>query len=98
MEARNTADSIAHQTEKTLNEAGEKIPSEARGKIEAALNDLKAVLKDENATKEQINAKVDALGKVSEELYKSAAQGGQNPGANANSGKKDDDVIDAEVE
>lgn len=98
VEARNTADSIAHQTEKTLNEAGEKIPSEARGKIEAALNDLKAVLKDENATKEQINAKVEALSKVSEELYKASAQGTQNPGANANSGKKDDDVIDAEVE
>ncbi|MBQ2431436.1 MAG: molecular chaperone DnaK [Campylobacter sp.] len=102
VEARNQADGIAHQTEKTLNEMGEKIPAELRANIESALNDLKAVLKDENATKEQINAKVEALSKAAEQMYKqaSANQGGANGGSqNAQGGKKaDDDVIDAEVE
>ena len=102
VEARNQADSIAHQTEKSLSEMGEKVPGDLRAKIEGALNDLKAVLKDENASKEAINSKVEALSKVAEDLYKAAsanqgAQGGsQNSGANG--GKKDDDVIDAEVE
>ena len=102
VEARNQADGIAHQTEKTLNEMGEKIPAELRANIESALNDLKAVLKDENATKEQINAKVEALSKAAEQMYKqaSANQGGANGGSqNTQGGKKaDDDVIDAEVE
>ncbi|MDA3078830.1 MULTISPECIES: molecular chaperone DnaK [unclassified Campylobacter] len=105
VEARNQADGIAHQTEKTLNEMGEKIPAELRANIESALNDLKAVLKDENATKEQINAKVEALSKAAEQMYKqaSANQGGANGGSQNGSGnaggkKADDDVIDAEVE
>lgn len=98
VDARNQAEAIAHQTEKTLNEMGEKIPGELRANIESALNDLKSILKDENATKEQIDAKVANLSKVAEEMYKAAsanANNGANSGANA---KKDDDVIDAEVE
>ena len=99
VEARNQADSIAHQTEKSLSEMGEKVPGDLRAKIEGALNDLKAVLKDENASKEAISSKVEALSKVAEDLYKAggANQGGSQSGG-ANGGKKDDDVIDAEVE
>ena len=99
VEARNQADSIAHQTEKSLSEMGEKVPGDLRAKIEGALNDLKAVLKDENASKEAINSKVEALSKAAEDLYKAASanQGGSQSGG-ANGGKKDDDVIDAEVE
>lgn len=100
VEARNAADSLAHQTEKSLAELGEKIASEDRAKIEGALNDLKDVLKDESASKEQIDIKVKALNdashKLAEAMYKQ-----QNEGANAgadNKKKKDDDVIDAEVE
>ena len=100
VEARNAADSLAHQTEKSLAEIGEKIASEDRAKIEGALNDLKDVLKDESASKEQIDIKVKALNdashKLAEAMYKQ-----QNEGANSgaeNKKKKDDDVIDAEVE
>ncbi len=94
VEARNSADSIAHQTEKTLNENGDKIPSDARVKIEGALNDLKETLKNESATKEEIDQKVQSLAKCSEELYKASSAGANS----ANNSKKDDDVIDAEVE
>lgn len=102
VEARNQADSIAHQTEKTLNEMGEKIPADQRAKIEGALNDLREVLKNENATKEQIDDKVKALSTAAEDMYKaaSAQQNTQDSSKSAsNDGKKaDDDVIDAEVE
>ena len=100
VEARNAADSLAHQTEKSLAELGEKIASEDRAKIEGALNDLKDVLKDESASKEQIDIKVKALNDASHKLAK-AMYKQQNEGANAgaeNKKKKDDDVIDAEVE
>ena len=95
VEARNSADSIAHQTEKTLNENGDKIPADARVKIEGALNDLKETLKNESATKEEIDQKVQSLAKCSEELYKASSAGANS---SANNSKKDDDVIEAEVE
>lgn len=98
VEARNGADSLAHQTQKSLDELGEKLPSEDRAKIEAALNDLKETLKDENASKEQIDVKVKALSEVSHKLAETMYKE-QNAGATSGEQKKkDDDVIDAEVE
>ncbi|ASM40252.1 molecular chaperone DnaK [Campylobacter sp. RM12327] len=100
VEARNSADALAHQTQKSLDELGEKIPSEDRAKIEAALNDLKETLKDENASKDQIDAKVKALSDVSHKLAESMYKNKDNTNGQNTSdkNKKDDDVIDAEVE
>lgn len=97
VEARNQADALVHQTEKSMNELGEKVPAEDRSNIEAALNDLKEVLKDESSSKEQIDAKVEALSKASHKLAEAMYKKDENAGANG-SNKKDDDVIDAEVE
>ena len=97
VEARNQADALVHQTEKSMNELGEKVPAEDRSNIEAALNDLKEVLKDENSSKEQIDAKVEALSKASHKLAEAMYKKDENAGSNGGN-KKDDDVIDAEVE
>jgi len=103
VEARNQADALAYQTEKSLKEVGDAISAEERAQIESALNDLKETLKDENATKEQIEAKVQALTQVShklaEAMYKKEqgqAAGGAQSGSKQSGG--DDEVIDAEVE
>lgn len=77
---------------------GEKIPSDVRGNIESALNELKEVLKDENATKETISSKVETLSKMAEDMYKAAANNEQNANKAQGDNKKADDVIDAEVE
>ncbi len=105
IETRNQADALAYQTEKSLKEVGDAISADERAKIEAALNDLKAVLKDENATKEQIEAKVQALTQVShklaEAMYKKeqgGAAGGEQAGGTQQKSGGDEDVIDAEVE
>ncbi len=104
VEARNQADALAHQTEKSLSEIGDKIDAGEKAKIEEALNALKETLKDDSATKEQIDEKVKALSeashKLAEAMYKKdEPQGGAAGGAQGGSGKKaDDDVIDAEVE
>jgi len=103
VEARNQADALVHQTEKSLTEMGEKIEAEDKEKIEAAVADLKETLKDENASKEQIDDKVKALTEVSHKLAEAmyAKDGGADAGAGAGDAKKkkdDDDVIDAEVE
>ncbi|WP_103594086.1 molecular chaperone DnaK [Campylobacter concisus] len=97
VEARNQADALVHQTEKSMSELGEKVPAEDRSNIEAALNDLKEVLKDENSSKEQIDAKVEALSKASHKLAEAMYKKDENADANGGN-KKDDDVIDAEVE
>ncbi len=105
VEAKNQADALVHQTQKTLDELGDKVSAEDKASITKAMEDLKEVLKNENATKEQIEEKVKALTAVSHKLaeqayQQSGAAGGQQAGgAGASQAKKDDDdVIDAEVE
>jgi molecular chaperone DnaK len=102
VDARNSAEALIHQTEKSLKDLSENISADDKAKIEQALGELKETLKNENASKEEIDAKVKALTEVShklaEEIYKKeqgAAEGGDK---NSASSKKDDDVIDAEVE
>ena len=98
VDLRNQADALASQTEKSLEEMGDKIDATEKAAIEAALAELKAVLKDTDATKEQIEAATkkvaDVSHKMAEQMYKQN-EGGE---AAATSAKKDDDVIDAEIE
>ncbi|MDR2080806.1 MAG: molecular chaperone DnaK [Campylobacteraceae bacterium] len=100
VDARNGAEALIHQTEKSLKDLGENISADDKAKIESALNELKETLKNENASKDEIDAKVKALTeashKLAEEIYKK--EQGANENKNEGSPKKDDDVIDAEVE
>ncbi|QOR62410.1 molecular chaperone DnaK [Sulfurovum sp. ST-21] len=102
VEAKNQADALIHQTRKSLADLGDNFDASEKANIEAAIADLETVLKDENATKEQIDEKVKALTEKSHKLAEAVyakEQGGQAAGG-ADAGKKadDDDVIDAEVE
>ena len=101
VDLRNQADALIAQTEKSVEEMGNKLEAEEKAKIEAAATDLKETLKDESATKETIEEKVKALTeaahKMAEEMYKQK----ENPEAaeaDAKKKKADDDVIDAEIE
>ncbi len=97
IEARNTADSLVYQTEKSLSEVKEGLSDDDRANIQKAIDELKETLKNENASKEEIDAKLKALNDVSHKLAEAmyAKKDGENKGE---SNKKDDDVIDAEVE
>ena len=98
VDLKNQADALIAQTEKAISENGDKVEAEEKAKIEAAIADLKETLKDTNATKEQIEAKVKTLTEVShkmaEQMYKQEGQGEPAQAAK----KADDDVIDAEIE
>ena len=77
----------------------EKIDSSEAEKIQNAINDLQTTLKNENASKEEIEQKVKALTEVSHKLAEAMYQKDQNAqGGATQQNKKDDDVIDAEVE
>ncbi len=101
VDLRNQADALVAQTEKSLGEIGDKISEDEKAAIQKAADELKAVLKDSSATKEQIEAKLKALTeashKMAEQMYKKddAASGEAASGAKK---KDDDDVIDAEIE
>ncbi|MBT8349335.1 MAG: molecular chaperone DnaK [Sulfurovum sp.] len=98
VEARNQADALVHQTRKSLTDLGENFDATEKEAIEEAITDLEETLKDDAATKEQIEEKVKALTekshKLAEAMY-AKEQGGANPEAKK---ADDDDVIDAEVE
>lgn len=96
IEARNTADSLVYQTEKSLGEVKEGLSDDDKANIQKALDDLKETLKNENASKEEIDSKIKALNDVSHKLAE--AMYAKKDDSKAESNKKDDDVIDAEVE
>ncbi len=101
VDLRNQADALIAQTEKSLTEMADKIEADEKAKIEAAIADLKDTLKDDSASKEQIEEKVKALTeashKMAEQMYKQE-QGGEAGQADSKKKKEDDDVIDAEIE
>ncbi|QOY55186.1 molecular chaperone DnaK [Candidatus Sulfurimonas marisnigri] len=102
VDLKNQADALITQTEKSLGEIGDKIDAEEKAKIEAAVTDLKDTLKDESATKEQIEEKVkvltEASHKMAEQMYKKEEEGGEAGEADQKKKKNDEDVIDAEIE
>jgi molecular chaperone DnaK len=86
VEARNKADGLAFQVEKTLKDAGDKISADKKAPVEEALKKLKdALAKNPQAPISEIKACEEALMKamepVAQEMY-SAAGAGQQPGAN----------------
>ena len=99
VEARNKADGLIHATEKSLEDLGEKVQSEERSGIEAAVGELREALKGEN--KDAIETKSKALSEVSASLAQrvyqeqSAAEGQAESGEAAGGA---DDVVDAEFE
>ena len=107
IEALNQAESTIYQTEKTLNELGDKVSADDKSQIESAIAELKAVKEKESATAEEIKKAMDEVmnkfHKISEQMYQQAqaAQGaesaqdaGYDQGANAGNG--DDNVVDAD--
>ena len=68
VDLKNQADQLIYTTEKTLKEHGEKVPSETRGKIESAVNNLKEAIKGDSA--DAIKKAIENLGTTSQELGK----------------------------
>ncbi|MDO5011634.1 MAG: Hsp70 family protein, partial [Intestinibacter bartlettii] len=106
IEALNQAESTIYQTEKTLNELGDKVSAEDKSAIESALENLKAVKDRESATAEELKTAMDEVmnkfHKISEQMYQQAqaAQGAEAQDAGydqgANQGNNDDNVVDAD--
>jgi molecular chaperone DnaK len=100
-EARNLAENAAYQSEKQLEELGDKVDPAAKEQIEAAINDVRDSLESDSA--EEINSKTEALTaafqKVSEQIYAAAqAEAASSDGASAEGESAEtEEVVDAEV-
>ncbi|MEG1446724.1 MAG: molecular chaperone DnaK [Ruthenibacterium sp.] len=109
VDTRNGADQMVFQTEKAMEEMGDKISADEKSDITAKLDALKEALKGEDL--EAIKAKQEEVQKafyaVSEKVYKEAAAaqqaagGAQSAGADAGAGAPndaphDDNVVDAD--
>ena len=90
VEAKNHADSLIFQSEKTLAELGDKVTEDEKAPVTAAIEKLKETVKSGDT--EAIKADTEALEKsfyaISEKLYAQAqnAQGGADAGAGAQNG------------
>jgi len=100
-EARNLAENAAYQSEKQLEELGDKVDPSAKEEIEAAIKDVREALSSDNV--EEINSKTQALTaafqKVSEQIYAAAQEEANSAdGASANGAAEDEEeVVEAEV-
>jgi molecular chaperone DnaK len=106
-DTKNQLDTTIYQLEKTVKDAGEKLPADAKGKFEAALTDAKKELESNDVAR--MKTALENLQKLGAELYQQAqaAAGAQpnagpaEPDASAEpkkAKKVEGNVVDADVE
>lgn len=85
IQARNTADSLVYQTEKTLHELQEKVPAPDRQNIEANLSQLREAIKgtDTNRITNLTNEIQNAFHAISQQLYSAQSSGQSGDGKSA---------------
>jgi molecular chaperone DnaK len=111
VQARNQADNMIHATRKSMEEIGEdKLEAGEKEAIEKAIAELEEAMKgsDKDAIEAKTKTLTDASSKMAERMYSqqggpdaagAGAAGAAGAGAaGAESGKTDDDVVDAEFE
>jgi molecular chaperone DnaK len=111
VEAKNQLDSTIYQLEKTIKDAGDKLPADKKSKIESALADAKKDLESNDT--DRMKAAMEKLSKAGAEIYAEAQAAAQAAGAGAgaadagpapesgSAGKKTEkkaDVVDADFE
>jgi molecular chaperone DnaK len=100
-EARNVAENMAYQSEKQVEELGDKVDSSSKEEIEAAVKEVRDSL--DSGSAEEINSKTEALTaamqKISEQIYAAAQaeQAASTDGGESTASDDDEEVVDAEV-
>ena len=101
IEARNTADSLAYQTEKTLRELGDKVPADERQNIEIKITELRELIKSEDvdSIRKDTEELQNAFHALSQQMY---AQQQPEPGSNGHEPQShqdeegEDEVVEGE--
>ena len=84
IDTRNQGDQMVYQTERTLEELGDKVDAAEKAEVESKLNELKETLKgsDTAAIKAATEALTQVFYKLSEKMYQQANPQGGQPGSN----------------
>jgi len=108
VEARNHADALIYQTEKSIKDLGGKVDDAIKSDVESKIGSLKEVMKGDDADeiKRLSDDLMQASHKLAEAMYQQASEktGGPKPGddgakgGDAPRGGSDDDVVDADFE
>lgn len=98
IEARNQADSLAYQLERTMSDLGDKIPAHEKARSEQLIEETRKAVKDESVAKERYQQLASdlqqALQMIAAAAYQQAGAGGQQAGQQKP--REEEDVIDAE--
>nr|WP_042183757.1 molecular chaperone DnaK [Kibdelosporangium sp. MJ126-NF4]CEL15828.1 Chaperone protein DnaK [Kibdelosporangium sp. MJ126-NF4]CTQ93753.1 Chaperone protein DnaK [Kibdelosporangium sp. MJ126-NF4] len=101
-EVRNQAETLVYTTEKFLKDNDEKIPSDAKDKVNAAIAEATEALKGEDTAKikaavEKLSQESQAMGAAMYATANAAGGGEGQPGGGAGATPPKDDVVDAEI-
>jgi molecular chaperone DnaK len=99
-EARNLAENAAYQSEKAIEDAGDKVDAATKEEVEAAAKAARDSLGSDSV--EEINSKTEALTaamqKASEQIYAASQEQAASDGASSDGDSSDEEeVVDAEV-
>jgi molecular chaperone DnaK len=94
VDARNQADTMIYQVEKSLQTLGDQLPAADRSRVEAQVGELRAAMEGEDAAR--IRKGVEALQQVANALAQQAAAGGGRGPGGPPSGSGADDVVEGE--
>jgi molecular chaperone DnaK len=105
VDARNRADQLVYETEKSLREYGDRLDSDNKAKVEAAVSRVKEALKgkDSNEIKSAAEGLTTVWHEASAKMYQQAGAGGsqqqqQTASENENKSKDKDQAVDADYE
>jgi molecular chaperone DnaK len=101
VEARNQAEALVHQTEKSLEEHGDKVEAEDKATIESDLAALKEALEGEDgdAVQEKLEALVTSSMKLGEAIYKADQAAAEEAMSEGEAGDEaDETIVDADFE
>ena len=103
VDARNMADSLIYSTEKSIQEAGDKLDESTKSDINKTIEDLKKAMETENTDeiKRLTEQLTQASHKLAEVMYAQASAKAQESAGSAESAgasEKDEDVVDADFE
>jgi molecular chaperone DnaK len=104
VEARNQAEGLIHQTEKTISEGGDKISAQDKGEAEAAIAAARSAMEGKDlSTLTSASERLSQVAmRIGEAMYKSqsaaGAAGGEAPTGGTSTGPGGEHVVDAEFE
>ncbi|CDM66417.1 molecular chaperone DnaK [Pyrinomonas methylaliphatogenes] len=99
VEARNNADSLAYQVERSLRDLGDRVPVNERARAEQLISEIRSAIKDDSVGIDRLRQLTSDLQQISHAIASAAYQQTTSAGAGATSGTSGgsgDDVIDAE--